>query len=202
MTEQSVACVVLAAGAGSRFRDPGHKLRAMLPATPERPQETVASRAIAVAATAAIGPVIVVTGHLSAAELGIAPDDRIDTVANPRWAEGQMTSVHTGIDAARIHAASVVVIGLADQPGVTAEAWQRVAAAAVDGAAIAVASYSGRRANPVGLRSEVWPLLATDGDEGARTLMRIREDLVVPVSCSGSPNDIDTVEDLRAWQNN
>jgi CTP:molybdopterin cytidylyltransferase MocA len=112
-----------------------------------------------------------------------------------------MTSVHVGIDAARHAGATVVVIGLADQPGVTSDAWNAVASAARGGAPIAVATYDGRRANPVALGQEVWSLLATDGDEGARTLMRSREDLVVPVSCSGSPFDIDTVEDLHTWQN-
>jgi molybdenum cofactor cytidylyltransferase len=176
-------------------------LTATLPATAMRPAESVASRAIAAAVDADVGEVIVVTGRLSAHDLSIDTRRDLNTVDNPRWADGQMTSVHVGIEAARRSGASIVVIGLADQPGISADAWRAVAHAARGGAAIAVATYDGQRANPVALRSDVWELLATDGDHGARTLMRSREDLVVAVSCSGSPIDIDTVEDLHAWQN-
>jgi molybdenum cofactor cytidylyltransferase len=201
VTDETVACIVLAAGAGSRFSDKSHKLLAALPAVAGRPAESVAARAIARAVDARIGQVIVVTGRLSADELEIVTSPEVIAVHNSRWTDGQMTSVHVGIDVARALGASIVVIGLADQPGVTAEAWRAVASAASGGAEIAVATYDGRRANPVALRSGVWGLLATDGDEGARSLMRQRDDLVVPVSCSGSPIDIDTVEDLHTWQN-
>jgi molybdenum cofactor cytidylyltransferase len=201
VADRTVACVILAAGAGSRFCDQGHKLNATLPPVADRPAESVASRAIARAVASDIGDVIVVTGRLRADELGIVADDGLSTIDNARWADGQMTSVHVGIEAARASGASIVVVGLADQPGISPDAWRAVAAAALDGAAIAVATYDGQRANPVALRCEVWDLLATDGDDGARSLMRSREDLVVPVSCPGSPIDIDTVEDLHTWQN-
>lgn len=195
--------VVLAAGAGSRYRDVGHKLTAELPESAHRPRESVAARAIATAIAASIGPVVVVTGKLSAADLGLDEQhSAVQTVHNSRWADGQMTSVQTGIDAAASAEAECVVIGLADQPGITPDAWRRVADAATASMPIAVATYAGRRANPVALRREAWALLDTTGDEGARALMRLRPDLVVEVPCSGSPNDIDTVEDLAKWQNN
>ncbi len=189
----------LAAGAGSRWNGPGHKLLAELPATATEPPATVIERALAHAISAGLGPVIVITGAAPDIVATVLIDRTNVTVHhNPRWAEGQMTSVRAGIDAAEELDCSAVVVGLADQPFITPTAWRDVAAT---DAPIAVATYDGRRGNPVRLDSAVWTLLPGDGDEGARSLMRVRPDLVREVPCSGSPADIDTEEDLRRWQN-
>jgi len=200
--------ILLAAGAGSRFEGARHKLSGSLPETGERPGETVAERSLANLLAAGFESVCIVTGRLGADELGVAevaasfPTTRVEAVHHAAWSEGQATSVSVGIDAARTAGATVAVIGLADQPGIEPASWRAVAAAALAGASIAVASYAGRRGNPVALRHETWSQLPTSGDEGARTLMRLRPDLVVEVPCTGSPHDIDTVEDLRRWQSN
>ncbi len=181
----TVAAVLLAAGGGTRFRGDAHKLLAPLRGQP------VYQHALAAARAADLDEVVVVTG---AVPLDLPPD--ITVVANDRWAEGQATSVQAAVTHATAAGHDAVVVGLADQPFIEAEAWRRVAAS--DGA-IVVATYAGRRGNPVRLRRDVWPLLATDGDEGARTLMRNRPDLVREVACPGDPADIDTVEDLQRW---
>ncbi len=126
------------------------------------------TRALAAVVDADIGRLTVVTGRLGADDLGIAGRDDLTIVHNPDWATGQMTSVRAGITSADSNGADVVVIGLADQPGIESSAWRAVADAALDGARIAVATYDGRRANPVALHRETWQLLSTTGDEGAR----------------------------------
>jgi molybdenum cofactor cytidylyltransferase len=184
--------VVLAAGAGSRFAGPHHKLATELDGVP------LLTRVVRVVLDAAVGAVVLVTGAHEP-ELPAEVAARISTVPNPDWQLGQITSVRTGIDAARRLGADAVVIGLGDQPFVSPEAWRAVAASS---SPIAVATYDGQRGHPVRLHASVWPLLPTRGDEGARAVIRLRPDLVEAVPCPGSADDIDTLEDLQRWQNN
>jgi molybdenum cofactor cytidylyltransferase len=184
-----LVAIVLAAGAGSRFRGPTHKLDAPVGGSP------LVERAVGTALAAGVGPVVVVT----AGQLTTALHPSVVHVVNECWADGQITSLRRGLAASRELGAAAVVVGLGDQPFVTADAWRAVAASA---SPIAVATYDGRRGHPVRLRHDVWDLLPTEGDEGARSLMRLRPDLVEAIPCDGSPIDIDTVEDLQRWQNN
>ena len=106
----------------------------------------------ATALAAGIGPVVVVT----AGQLATALHPTVVHVVNDGWADGQITSLRAGIDAAASSAPSAVVVGLGDQPFVTVDAWRAVAAT---DAPIAVATYDGRRGHPVRLRRETWALL-------------------------------------------
>ncbi len=65
----AITPILLAGGAGSRFRDVGHKLTAELIEHRERPAETVFARSLASVIDAEIGRVIVVTGRLDAHDL-------------------------------------------------------------------------------------------------------------------------------------
>jgi CTP:molybdopterin cytidylyltransferase MocA len=182
--------VVLAAGAGRRFLGPAHKLDTIVGGRP------LVVAAVDAALTAAIGPVVVVTaGHLTAT----LPSEIVEVV-NDEWERGQMSSLHRGIAAAESLGGDRVVVGLGDQPAIEPSAWRAVAEAG-SVSPIAVATYGGRRGHPVSLAESVWPLLAHGGDEGARTLLRLRPDLVSEVPCQGSALDIDTLEDLDRWQN-
>jgi molybdenum cofactor cytidylyltransferase len=189
-----LAAVVLAAGGGSRFAGPTHKLLAPVGGEPmvvgalRAALEAGLDETILVAGAVDLGPVI------DAAGLG----DRVTLLTNERWADGQATSLSKAIAAAEDAGHDAVVVGLGDQPGVEAEAWRRVAAADPE-AAIVVATYSGRRRNPVRLGRQIWSELPVTGDEGARVLIRLRPELVVEVGCPGEPDDVDTLEDLERW---
>jgi len=178
----TTAAVLLAGGAGRRYGGSTHKLLA-----PFRGRPLVCW---ALDAAGALDELIVVTG---AVELPLPAHATV--VHNDRWRLGQATSLAAGLVAAAGHEA--VVVGLADQPLVPAEAWRLVAAA--DATPIAVATYGGARRNPVRLSAAVWPMLPTLGDEGARGLLRARGDLVTDVACPGDPIDIDTEEILTRW---
>jgi CTP:molybdopterin cytidylyltransferase MocA len=94
-----------------------------------------------------------------------------------------------------------VVVGLADQPLVGAEAYRRVGDARAAGADLAVATYAGERANPVLVGRRWWPeAMRLRGDEGARVLLRRHPVMEVPCDGTGSPVDVDTPADLDALE--
>ena len=183
----TVAGVVLAAGGAIRF-GPAHKLLADFRGKP------LVSWSLEAAVDAGLDEVIVVTGAI---DLGDAIPRGVHVLRNPRWGDGQATSLSAAIAAAGERGHDAVVVGLGDQPLIPAEAWRLVGAC--DERPIAVATYDGLRRNPVRLAAAVWPLLPTEGDEGARALMRSQPDLVAEVPCPGDPADIDTQKDLAQW---
>ena len=182
MATPSTLVAVLAAGAGSRFAGPTHKLATPLGAN------TVLARSVAAAVAAQVGPVVVVTGATP-----LALPDTVTTLANPAWEAGLATSLQVAIAHARRIGATRLLVGLGDQPFVTPAAWQAVATAS---APIAVATFDGVRGNPVSLDASTWDVMPTTGDEGARAVMRAHPEWVVEVPCAGTAFDVDTVEDL------
>jgi CTP:molybdopterin cytidylyltransferase MocA len=183
----TTAAVLLAAGEGSRFEGTTHKLRAPFRGRP------LAAWAIEAAVAAGLDEVIVVTGAVDLADLIPAG---VTVLHNENWSHGQASSLRGAVWYAEAQRHDAIVVGLADQPMVPPEAWQAVAASP---SPIAIADFDGDRRPPTRLAKEVWPLLPVSGDEGARGVLRARPDLVEPIPCTGSPVDIDTVEDLRAW---
>lgn len=191
----TVGAIILAAGSGSRFAASGGRGPKQLAAVDGRAMVT---RVVEAALGASLDEVVVVEGSVGLRDELSACVGEVVVIDNPSWSDGLATSLHAGISHARERGHDAVVVGLADQPGVMSEAWSAVAAAAPV-PPIAVATYGGRRGNPVRLHETVWDLVPTSGDTGARQLMGQRPDLVAEVPCAGDPRDIDTREDLEAW---
>lgn len=198
----TVAGVLLAAGEGSRFGQP----KALV----ELNGQTLAERGVGLLRAGGADPILVVTGAV-ALEL-----DGTLTVDNPQWRTGMGSSLRAALQALTEAgrgpetgpeigpeigtAIGAVVVALADQPLVGAEAVARLIASYRGGASVAVAAYDGQPRNPVLLAREHWPeVIATaTGDQGARTFLRTRPELVTLVECgdTGRPDDIDTPADL------
>jgi molybdenum cofactor cytidylyltransferase len=207
----NILSVLLAAGGGTRYRASldsapnanvpnanvpnaslatTHKLLALGP-----DGRSVVEHSFAAMATGSSGArLVVVSGAVELPSLAGAT-----VLHNPRWSDGQSTSLWVAVDFAQSLDCEAIVVGLADQPGIGAAAWTRLRVAMTNGATIAVGTYGGQRRNPVGLARSIWPLLPTNADEGARSIMRAHPDLVTEVPCTGNSEDIDSVEDLLQW---
>jgi CTP:molybdopterin cytidylyltransferase MocA len=196
-----VAGVLLAAGEGSRFGQP----KALV----ELDGQTLAERGVNLLRAGGADPILVVTG---AAQVKL---DQVHTIYNEQWRTGMGSSLRVALRALTEAGRSArdlpaitlpshvgaVVVALADQPLVGADAVARLIAAYRGGASVAVAGYDGKPRNPVLLAREHWPeVIATAaGDQGARAFLRARADLVTLIECgdTGSPDDIDTAADLK-----
>jgi CTP:molybdopterin cytidylyltransferase MocA len=181
--------VLLAAGSGTRFSGPQHKLLSHIDG------QTIISRSLTAMTGSGLDGFIVVSGAL---EISQHISD-VEVVHNPDWKTGQRSSVITAMKFARAHGYDAIVVGLADQPFLTSQAWINVASST---SAIAVATYNGTRGNPVRLHSSVWDTfedLEADPDAGARSLIHLHPELVREVACEGNSADIDTTEDLDTW---
>jgi molybdenum cofactor cytidylyltransferase len=187
-----VSAIVLAAGGGSRFG--GGKLLARLGGQP------ILEAVLDNLRDAPVDEVIVVVGADSKRLREVCARYDVRTVDNEEWERGQSTSVLAGLRACDAKTRAAVVL-LGDQPLIGTGAVERLLAAFAEGARVAVATYGGKRRNPVLFSREVWPLLEAGltGDEGARSVLRRHPELVVEVPCEGvgDPSDVDTREDLR-----
>jgi CTP:molybdopterin cytidylyltransferase MocA len=185
-----VTGIILAAGRGSRMGSPKQLLR-----LGGRPL----LQHVVDAAAGELDDVILVLGHEAEAVLAALDLPAwVRVVVNPDHAEGQSTSLRTGLDHAPEGARAVVVL-LGDQPEIRADAIRAVVEAQAAGdAPILRAAYRGRASHPVVLAREVWPgAEALRGDAGARALIAAHAGRVELVEVGGDPpEDIDTPEDL------
>jgi molybdenum cofactor cytidylyltransferase len=191
-----VALAILAAGRGERFA--GHVGKPLVPFA----GRLLIDRALDAALASGLDPVLVVVGYDGAAVRDHVTQrrdaQRITVIDAPEWERGIAHSLHAVLDRLEgMDDVGAVCIGLADQPLVGAESYQKLAAAYDDGDEFAVATYRGQRGNPVLLGRSQWAdARQLRGDVGAKALMR--HTLVVEVPCDGTgdPSDVDTSDDL------
>lgn len=176
-----VSGIVLAAGGGTRLGRP----KAELVVGGER----LLDRAVRILFEGGCAEVVAV----------VRPGTQVDgarAVVNPDPERGMGSSLRLGFEAASGSRAAILLV---DVPGVGADAVRRVLAAR---SPVAIATYGGRRGHPVVIDRLLWTEVArlAEGDEGARPYLRAHPELIVEVACEGSAADIDTQDDLAAWQ--
>jgi CTP:molybdopterin cytidylyltransferase MocA len=143
--------------------------------------------------------IVVVLGH-HAREIvdAVPPTGRVRLASNPRYAEGQSTSLRTGLQSVDSGSEAAVIL-LGDQPGIRPDAIESVANAFRAGAGPVVqATYGGHPAHPTLLGRSVWATVVeeAEGDEGARAVIGRHPEWVATVEMGGTPpEDIDTEED-------
>ena len=188
------AVIVLAAGKGSRFRDPEHKL------VQELHGQTVLARTLSQAIASEL-PVVVVTtpaladvarGSIAVRDVIVVPEVG-STRATPL---GMGYSIAAGVSARPNASGWLILPG--DMPEVRPTTLQRVARE-LETHAIVYAQYKGRRGHPVGFSGELYSeLIKLIGDEGARRLVARYPAFALNVDDPGVLVDIDTVADLDA----
>jgi molybdenum cofactor cytidylyltransferase len=151
--------------------------------------------ALAAARDSGCAPIVLVVSDDRVAE---AAGSGVEIVRNDAPERGIASSLQCALG--HLEARSeipAVVVGLADQPLVGAEAYRRVAHAYDAGARLAFAEYATGRANPVLIGREYWAeAAALEGDEGARVLFRRHPAVAVPCDDTGVAADVDTPKDL------
>jgi len=193
--EPRIAALVLAAGRSSRM-GPVNKLLADVEGQP------MVRRVAEAALTSRADPVIAVTGHerdsVEAALSGLG----VTTVHNPDYDAGLSASLHRGLAALPAEAEGVIVC-LGDMPRVSAAVIDRLIAAfnPLEGRAICLPTWQGKRGNPVLLARRFLPeMQAISGDIGAKALIADYPEVVaeVPMADDGVLLDIDTPDALTA----
>lgn len=174
----TVAGILLAAGAGTRFG---------MPKVLAAHGEWLAS-AVAALHWGGCADVVVVLG---AAIVDVPAPARI--VIAPDWSDGLSASLRVGLSAVN---AGFAVLHTVDTPDVSAGVVSRVLAAAQSSTSgLARAVYGQAPGHPVVVANRHWPelLRGLHGDQGARTFLSTRSD-VVEVDCAdlATGRDIDT----------
>lgn len=157
---EATVLILLAAGRSSRFGS-GNKLAADLD---DRP---VVTHVLSALASVPFRARIAVVGDYEQAFPGY------EIVRNLNVAKGQSHSLRLGVEAAQAFSAEAALVALADMPRITTTHVLRLLEAA-DGPDTVVASSDGTALSPPALfgRNRFDTLLALDGDEGARALIR------------------------------
>ena len=182
----SVACIILAAGAGTRFGEP--KVGALLPSG-ERFLDAVVRTAVEAGAE----PIVAVV------PAGVAVPAPARAVVNRNARGEQIASLRLGLVQLAGSAVQAALLWPVDHPTVAgASVTAIVEAFRRGGAPVVVPTFEGRRGHPALFARELWYELMTVEAGGARAVVHAHAPQVheIPVPDAGVVRDIDTRSDL------
>ena len=197
-----IPAIVLAAGKSSRMG----RTKALLPVGSSR--DTFLTRIIHVLREGGIGAIVVVIGGDAAAVRASLPRDdaSIVVVENPRYEEGQLSSLLVGLAAVeqRYDAVEAAMVTLVDLPLISAATVRSVFEAfrAKPGAPIVRPRRGHRHGHPVIFNQSIFgELRRADPSTGAKLVVRAHaaEEVNVDVDDDGAFIDIDTPEDYERF---
>ena len=183
--------LLLAAGQGRRFG--ADKLRQRL--ADGTPVAVAAARAL----KAACADCIAVLRPEQDALAALIEAEGLAVIRSASARDGMGHSVAAGVAASRD--ADGWLVALADMPRIRVATHLAVAGAIAGGAALAAPIHAGQRGHPVGFAAR-WrdALVALEGDEGARSIIRGNAGLLHAIGTDdpGVLQDVDTPADLAA----
>jgi molybdenum cofactor cytidylyltransferase len=190
-----VGAIVLAAGLSSRMGR--NKLLVDIGGKP------LLRRVAEAASASAVDSVLVVSGNAAADTVSVLAGLRVAVVENPDFRDGLSTSIKCGLRALPDDCDGALVL-LGDMPAVSSELIDKLIAAfdPAEGRAICVATWKGKRGNPVLWGRQFFAdMLQLEGDVGAKHLMAANGELVCEIEAANDAPlvDIDTPEALAAY---
>jgi len=193
-TSQPIPAILLAAGASTRLGHPKQLVKVN--------GETLLHRAARLALEAGCHPVIVVLGAEEAAIRPTLEGLAILPVLNPDWSEGMGSSLHHGMQT-MLQASpqtGAVLLLVCDQAKLSREHLGHLMATYRTSQNPIVASrYEKHPGVPAIFSSQFFPdLLKSQGDQGARGLLRRHSVQTSYVNFPEGSADIDTPQDLEA----
>jgi len=187
---EPIAGVILAAGGSSRFGTTKQLL--------DWKGKPLVNHVAETALAGGLSPVLVVTGADHSKVTQSLENLPVECVLNPKWEQGQSSSVRTGIEALSPNMGAVIFL-LVDQPFIPPRLIQRlIKAHAIKRAPIIHPQVNDERANPVLFDREVFQELSSlEGDTGGRILFNTFPSRGVPWENDLIQKDIDTPEDFE-----
>jgi molybdenum cofactor cytidylyltransferase len=200
MPGAGIVGLLLAAGRGARFDPSGQRLKLLAPAIrgpyAGEPLAVAAARSLRAAVDTLLAVVAPAVDEPHQTLQRRLQAEGCTLVINPRWSEGQATSIAAGIEASK--PAVGWIIALADMPAIAPSTVEAIAQALRGGALTAAPYFRGQRGHPVGFAATLRPeLLALAGDTGARSILTRHCPQRIDVDDAGVLYDVDTQQDIE-----